>query len=82
MVITEKEVLDYKDKGGLNEIYALNLANTKAVYKDKPIFKLFSSSWFLTLAKDEECPSREGVGIVVCVGFSIFISFLLLLFLW
>jgi hypothetical protein len=68
------------DIKGCNEMYALNLAISKDFYTYKTVFGLHAR-YFLTVG-DKEYPHREWEGVAILASISIFITFLLLLFLW
>jgi hypothetical protein len=82
MNIKYDNVMEYKDKGGCNEMYALNHALSEKIYDDANIFWIFPANWFFKVDEDTKYPSREKCGYAVCMFISIVTSLLLLLFLW
>jgi hypothetical protein len=82
MNIKYDEVMEHKDKGGCNEMYAVNHALSEKIYRDTHIFWIFPANWFFKVDEDTEYPSREKCGYAVCMFISMVTSLLLLLFLW
>jgi hypothetical protein len=89
MVVTEDDAKDaiiantkpntdpiYKNR----EVWAFNRATSQILYHHK-VYGLFQAHFFFKTG-DSKLPDHHDQGVCILVGLSLFLAFLLLLFLW